>query len=215
MNPLHPPITLVTKIPPEYSALVDYLMDGPTLTIVHPIANKALLQLSTFLPPAHNPPDMLVTLAIPMEIAGPMKALSKAFVILMPNVPLHVSDKYPNFPMFNMSLKIMIWNVQGIGNKLAVLRELIRINDPSILALVETHISGEQAQKICDRIGFSGQFRVEAQGFSGGIWLFLRQELIEVTVLDNQSQHITVEIKKEGRGTMDVLGNLCESRFNN
>ncbi|XP_021756943.1 uncharacterized protein LOC110722030 [Chenopodium quinoa] len=64
------------------------------------------------------------------------------------------------------------------------------------MALVETHISGEQAQKICDKIGFSGQSRVDAQGFAGGIWLLWKEEIIEVTVLDNHSQHITVEIKK-------------------
>ncbi|XP_021758496.1 uncharacterized protein LOC110723447 [Chenopodium quinoa] len=92
----------------------------------------------------------------------------------------------------------MTWNVQGAGNKLASIRELIRINDQTILALVETHLSGEQAQKICDRIGFSGQTRVEAQGFSGGIWLFWRNELVTVNVLDESTQHITIEIDKRG-----------------
>ncbi|XP_021721528.1 uncharacterized protein LOC110689107 [Chenopodium quinoa] len=92
----------------------------------------------------------------------------------------------------------MIWNVQGAGNKLAAIKELVRINDPTMLALVETHLSGEQAQKVCDRIGFSGQTRVDAQGFSGGIWLFWKNDEIEVTVLDNHSRHITVEIARRG-----------------
>ncbi|XP_021721066.1 uncharacterized protein LOC110688610 [Chenopodium quinoa] len=92
----------------------------------------------------------------------------------------------------------MVWNVQGAGNKLATITELIRINDPEVLALVETHLSGEQAHKVCDRIGFWGQTRVDAQGFSGGIWLFWREELVSVTILDNHTQHITVEIEKRG-----------------
>ncbi|XP_056688449.1 uncharacterized protein [Spinacia oleracea] len=94
----------------------------------------------------------------------------------------------------------MIWNVQGAGSQafLTMLREVIRINNPTILALVETHISGDTAQKVCDRIGFSGQFRVDAQGFRGGIWLFWRKELVNVHVLDSHTQHITVEISKVG-----------------
>lgn len=90
---------------------------------------------------------------------------------ILPDIPRDIVDRYPNFPMFNMSIKIMIWNVQGAGSQafLTMLREVIRINNPTILALVETHISGETAQKVCDRIGFSGQFRVDAQGFRGGI----------------------------------------------
>lgn len=67
-----------------------------------------------------------------------------------------------------------------------------------MLALVEPHISGETAQRVCDKIGFSGQFRVDAQGFSGGIWLFWRREIISVKVLGSHTQHITVEISKIG-----------------
>ncbi|XP_048493087.1 uncharacterized protein LOC125493650 [Beta vulgaris subsp. vulgaris] len=92
----------------------------------------------------------------------------------------------------------MVWNVQGVGNKMTILWELMRINDPTVLALVETHISGEQAQRICDRIGFSGQTRVEAEGFRGGIWLFWKAEIVTVTPYDNHSQHLTVEIKRIG-----------------
>ncbi|XP_021738161.1 uncharacterized protein LOC110704651 [Chenopodium quinoa] len=76
--------------------------------------------------------------------------------------------------------------------------ELVRINDPMVLALVETHLSGEQADNICARIGFSGQRRVEAQGFSGGIWLFWRREQVSVTLFDENTQHMTVINKKNG-----------------
>ncbi|XP_057246683.1 uncharacterized protein LOC130589440 [Beta vulgaris subsp. vulgaris] len=107
-------------------------------------------------------------------------------------------DRYPNFPQFNMLVKILVWNVQGVGNKIPTIRELIRINNPTVLVLVETHLSGEQAQKVCDKIGFSGNLRVEAQGFSGGIWLFWRKEVVTVTSFGSHSQHLTVEIKKIG-----------------
>ena len=99
--------------------------------------------------------------------------------------------------MFNMSLKIMVWNVQGVLNKVAVIRELVRINKPTVLVLVETHISGEQASEVCTRIGFSGNLRVEAQGFRGGIWMMWRKDEVSITHMGSHTQHLTVEIKKK------------------
>lgn len=71
--------------------------------------------------------------------------------------------------MFNMSIKIMTWNVQGEAKQafMPTIKELIKIDKPNLLALVETHISGDKAQSICDCIGFSRQLRVEARGFGG------------------------------------------------
>ncbi|XP_074291112.1 uncharacterized protein LOC141617879 [Silene latifolia] len=94
----------------------------------------------------------------------------------------------------------MTWNVQGAGNPavLTMLKELIRVNDPQVLALLEPHISGDTAQRVCDRINFSGKTRVEAEGFSGGIWLFWRAELVTVTPIIHHPQHITVEISRRG-----------------
>lgn len=94
----------------------------------------------------------------------------------------------------------MLWNVQGASKPtfLTTPREIVRINTPMVLGLVETHISGEKAPKFCDHIGFSGQTRVEEQGFSGGIWLFWKQEEVSVDVIEAPGQHITVTISKHG-----------------
>lgn len=77
---------------------------------------------------------------------------------ILPNVHLNVYDRYPLFQGFNMYIKIMIWNVQGAGSQFffTIIKELIKINNPTVLVLVETHISGEIAQRVCDSIGFSG-----------------------------------------------------------
>ncbi|XP_074318159.1 uncharacterized protein LOC141654951 [Silene latifolia] len=79
-----------------------------------------------------------------------------------------------------------------------MLNELIRVNKPQVLALVEPHISGETAQRVCDRISFGGKTRVDARGFSGGIWLFWKPEEVTVTPLIHHPQHITVEISRVG-----------------
>lgn len=53
-----------------------------------------------------------------------------------------------------MSIKILVWNVQGVENKVQIIKELIRIDNPTVLVFVETHLSGDQATKICDKIYF-------------------------------------------------------------
>ena len=40
---------------------------------------------------------------------------------------------------------------------------------PNVLALVETHIGGQQAQNIPTILNYGGHTKVDAQGFSGGI----------------------------------------------
>ncbi|XP_074290990.1 uncharacterized protein LOC141617724 [Silene latifolia] len=109
-------------------------------------------------------------------------------------------DRFPNNLNRRPAISLMTWNVQGAGSPafLIMLKELIRVNNPQVLALVETHISGDVAQRICDRINFGGKTRVEAEGFSGGIWLFWRPEEVTVTPIIHHSQHITVEISRNG-----------------
>lgn len=156
--------------------------------------------MSSFLPPEHNPPDLLATVQLAMELVNPMNALRDAFMSILPSVPLNVYDRYPSFPKFNMSIRIMIWNVQGAGSQafLTMIKELIRINKPNVLALVETHISGDTARRVCEKIGFPGHVRVDAQGFSGGIWLFWKDDIVSVNPMATNNQHITVEINKIG-----------------
>ncbi|KAJ8441388.1 hypothetical protein Cgig2_009096 [Carnegiea gigantea] len=70
-----------------------------------------------------------------------------------------------------------IQNVQG-GSRdfLLTLKELLRNYKPTI-ALLETRISGERADEVCNNIGFDGKFRIEAQGFSRGIWMFWKARI--------------------------------------
>jgi len=90
----------------------------------------------------------------------------------------------------------MTWNVQGAGSAsfLNTLKELIRKYDPTIMALMETKISGRQAEAVCKKIGFDGHFRVDAQGFSGGIWLFWKSQLIQVQILTSDTQFVSMTV---------------------
>ena len=64
-------------------------------------------------------------------------------------------------------INILVWNVQGARSAqfLKAFKEHIRMQRPRVVALVETHIFCDRAQTVCDKIGFGGCFRVEAQGF--------------------------------------------------
>ncbi|GMH31533.1 hypothetical protein Nepgr_033376 [Nepenthes gracilis] len=57
-----------------------------------------------------------------------------------------------------------------------------------IVVLVETKISGVRADIASSRIGFGASTRVEAQGFSGGIWVFWRDDRVKVNILSRNHQ---------------------------
>ena len=168
------------------------------MIVAHPTANRVRVEFNAYQPPENSVRFLMMSIGLPFITDGPMKALRELFLATMTRIPLREYDRYPQFSMFNMSIKILVWNVQGVGNKISVIRDLVRINRPTMMVLVETHLSGEQANSVCDRIGLSGKLRVEAQGFSGGIWMFWRAEEITVPAYGSSSQHLTVEIKKIG-----------------
>lgn len=64
---------------------------------------------------------------------------------------------------------------------------------PSFFALLEPKVSGIIADKICNKMGFSEWARVEALGFSGGIWAFWKDDW-EVKITNSHPQFITMEI---------------------
>ncbi|KAL8150347.1 hypothetical protein V2J09_020155 [Rumex salicifolius] len=80
------------------------------------------------------------------------------------------------------NINIITWNVQGAGSRefMITLKELIRIHNPAILVMVETRLSGRQADKVRDTIGFDGVARAEAIGFQGGIWVLWRKAMVNL-----------------------------------
>ncbi|KAL4352609.1 hypothetical protein GQ457_06G035460 [Hibiscus cannabinus] len=72
-----------------------------------------------------------------------------------------------------MDLKAIVWNAQGCGhnNFIHFTRQYIRDNLPDIFVFVETRVSGSTADNVIRLLSFPNSCRVEAVGFSGGIWL--------------------------------------------
>lgn len=92
------------------------------------------------------------------------------------------------------------WNCQGAGGKafLRVLKNMIRTHKLDVLGLVEPKVSGAQANVICSKLGFSDCIRVEAIGFSGGIWVFWNTSL-QVTVLHTHPQFVLIQGQMENQ----------------
>ncbi|KAL8151163.1 hypothetical protein V2J09_020971 [Rumex salicifolius] len=102
--------------------------------------------------------------------------------------------------IWEQDIKVITWNVQGAGSReiMIKLKEHVRIHDPTILILLEKRMSGLQADKVCDTIGFEGRIRAEAAGFRGRIWVLWRKALVTVSEVDVHHQAVTFDVVRNG-----------------
>lgn len=95
-------------------------------------------------------------------------------------------------------MNLLIYNFQGTASKEfnRVLKDMIKRVNPTILGLLEPRISGDHADRVCNKLGYSNWLRVEAVGFSGGIWMFWTDK-ITLEVIYSHPQFILVRIKED------------------
>lgn len=75
--------------------------------------------------------------------------------------------------------------------------DMISPHKPDILSLMEPKVSGAQADEICLNVGFANWVRVEAFGFSDGIWIFWKEEVI-VDIVCTNPQFILLQVSDGG-----------------
>lgn len=70
-------------------------------------------------------------------------------------------------------MSIIIWNVNGAASWdfMRTVNGIIRTQKLDILELLETRVCGIKANFIYMKLGFTEWIRVEAVGYSRGIWL--------------------------------------------
>lgn len=92
---------------------------------------------------------------------------------------------------------LFIWNCQGAGSRdfLRAAHFYITTHNPMIMALLETKLSGARANEVCKKLKFSNWIRVEAVGYSGGIWIMWKEE-VDVTVRCTHPQFVVLDIKE-------------------
>ncbi|KAI9080518.1 hypothetical protein K1719_037484 [Acacia pycnantha] len=91
-----------------------------------------------------------------------------------------------------MMMKITVWNCRGAASKgvAAVIRDMKKRYKIDVMVILEPQISGGQANKVIKSWGFGHSYRVEAEGFSGGIWILWELEGLKVDVLVHDEQFI-------------------------
>lgn len=95
-----------------------------------------------------------------------------------------------------MPFKFLVWNCRGAGNRsfLRHLKDLLATHRPQIFALLEPRVSGSVADHVCRSIGWENWYRVEADGFSGGIWIFWRDDNVAVKVVHDHHQFVHLQL---------------------
>ena len=89
----------------------------------------------------------------------------------------------------------MVWNCQGAASKSfrSVIKSLIAIHKPCMLVLLEPRISKIKAELLIHFLKFHNFYRVEALGYSGGIWILWNVKW-SVWVLINHKQYVHLDI---------------------
>lgn len=169
-------------------------MEVPYLATKNLLTHVLEVRIDSWLEQPSEPPEL------PNEVQRLMRLISQAYLTTLPSLPDLMVDRLPNLAPDNLPISCMVWNVQGAGNRnfVSALKEVVREHKPNVIALVETHMAGTQAQKIATILGYMGHTRVDAMGFSGGIWIYWKPELVTVEPILKHNQHITMDITRVG-----------------
>ncbi|XP_028796894.1 uncharacterized protein LOC114752327 [Neltuma alba] len=101
-----------------------------------------------------------------------------------------------------MNTSYFVWNCQGAASSkfYRVLKSLLQGYKPDVVVLVEPRISGAKADQVIRKIGYQNSHRVEAVGYSGGIWLLWRDHLT-IEIVSNHKQFIHTYIQRANETT--------------
>ncbi|XP_061998979.1 uncharacterized protein LOC133716290 [Rosa rugosa] len=98
-------------------------------------------------------------------------------------------------------LKVLFWNARGAGseNFRSAIADLVNLHSVDILAICEPRVQFSRAKDALRKIGFSDYRIVEANGFSGGIWLLWNSFKVHVDFIDKSAQSVSVKISIPGK----------------
>ncbi|XP_061367963.1 uncharacterized protein LOC133310979 [Gastrolobium bilobum] len=93
-------------------------------------------------------------------------------------------------------MNFLVWNCRGAAKKTfrTSLSNFTRKHKIDLVAILEPRISGATAQKKIKQLGFNRFELEEAVGFSGGIWILWKDELVEIEFIEKNSQFIHMAV---------------------
>lgn len=94
-------------------------------------------------------------------------------------------------------MKILSWNVQGMGNPrtFRALRHIIRSHHPQLVFLMETKLRGNKGDKLRRDLQFECGLVVPSEGQSGGLML-LWQSGTDVVIRSYSKGHIDAMVQE-------------------
>jgi len=125
-------------------------------------------------------------------------------------------DECPT-PNHRLVMNIITWNCRG-ALKLEFqnhVRGLVQNHNPAMLIVMETHIGGDKAKEITDRLPFDEAIHTETIGYTGGLWFLWNSDRVVVTPLATTEQEIHVSINVRPSDSQCLLTAVYASpRFN-
>lgn len=90
----------------------------------------------------------------------------------------------------------LVWNCRGAGGKNfpTLIRDIMKIYHLDFIAILEPRISGSRANHVVNKIGLDNCVRVEAQGFSGGIWCLWKNSCPSITMISTSDFCIHLKV---------------------
>ncbi|KAF7844298.1 Non-LTR retroelement reverse transcriptase [Senna tora] len=92
---------------------------------------------------------------------------------------------------------------KGEGSKTfpLLIKDLISVNDVDLMVVLETKRSGVEADETIRKIGMDGCFKRDPVGYSGGIWVLWKKEVMSVEVIkDHHQEELWEELRSISRG---------------
>lgn len=98
-------------------------------------------------------------------------------------------------------MNYLAWNCRGVAAKgfTALVKDIRKEYDTSLIFLLETHASGVSAQKKIKRMGFSGYHVIDSCGQAGGIWCLWDMSNWNVEILESSSQMVHLRVSWKGQ----------------
>ena len=96
-----------------------------------------------------------------------------------------------------LAMNIIVWNCRGALNPnfQDYVQDLAQQHDPAIFVVMKTHIGGDRARDITNKLLFDGAIHTETIGQAGGLWLLWNLNRVEVPFLASSEQEIHFTMK--------------------